>query len=246
MFCILDWDQALRSAELTEATMQMAHNKYSRHTYSYLALRKAIGWIGLLLPFVLISGEYLIFGGDRVYRSISFYYHSGMRDVLVGALCAVALFMFFYSGYDKLDNWAGNFAGFMALGVAWFPTTEEGPVDLVGKIHLAFAILFFLSIAFYSLFLFTRKGPDPTPQKLTRNVIHTVCGLIIFLSLLVMLGYFIFREGEGDGSSFLFWGETVALLAFGVSWLTKGGSLIPDKQAPVPSGHPLPPSSESH
>ena len=40
-------------------------SKYSRHTYSYLALRRAVGCIAMLLPFVLMLGEYLIFG-DKV------------------------------------------------------------------------------------------------------------------------------------------------------------------------------------
>ncbi|CAB1065964.1 hypothetical protein D1BOALGB6SA_10763 [Olavius sp. associated proteobacterium Delta 1] len=35
--------------------------KYSQHTYSYLVLRKAIGWIGILLPFTLMLGAFLIF-----------------------------------------------------------------------------------------------------------------------------------------------------------------------------------------
>ncbi len=70
-------------------------NRYSRHTYSYMTLRKAVGWIGLLLPFVLMLGGYFIFKGKFVESSISYYYHTGMRDVFVGALCAVALFLFF-------------------------------------------------------------------------------------------------------------------------------------------------------
>lgn len=101
-------------------------DKYLRHTYSYLALRKAVGWIGILLPFTLMLGVFFIFKGEIIQKSISHYYHSGMGDVLVGALCAVALFMFFYSGHDKWDDRAGNVAAIFAIGVAWFPTTEVG------------------------------------------------------------------------------------------------------------------------
>ena len=109
-------------------------DKYSRHTHSYLALRKAVGFIGMLLPFVLMCA-YLFFGEDITQSSISHYYYTGMRNVFVGSLCAVALFMFFYTGYDWRDEWAGYFAGAFALGVAWAPTTEVGPSDLTGKIH---------------------------------------------------------------------------------------------------------------
>ena len=207
------------------------HDKYSRHTYSYLALRKAVGWIGLLLPFTLMFGVFLIFKEDLIQRSISYYYHTGMGNVFVGALCAVALFMFFYSGHDKWDDWAGNMAGIFALGVAWFPTTEVGSTDLIGKMHLTFATLFFLTLAFYSLFLFTKKGSDPTPEKLRRNIIYKICGLIMIACLIAMFVYFAFFKDSSSESSFVFWGETVALIAFGVSWLTKGGTLYPDKKS---------------
>ena len=124
---------------------------------------------------------------------------------------------------------AGNIAGVFALGVAWFPTTEVGSTDLTGKIHLTFAILFFLTLAFYSLILFTKKGSDPTPQKLRRNIIYITCGLIMIACLIAMLVYFAFLKDSSSETSFVFWGETIALIAFGVSWLTKGGTLYPDK-----------------
>ena len=204
-------------------------DKYLQHTYSYLALRKAVGWIGILLPFVLMFGVFIIFRGEIIQKSISHYYHTGMGDVFVGVLCAVALFMFFYTGYNKWDDWAGNIAGVFAIGVAWFPATEVGASDLTGKIHLIFAALFFLTLAIFSLFLFTRKGSDPTLQKLTRNKIYVICGLIIVACLIAIAIYLNFIQNENSGSGFVYWAETVALVAFGVSWLTKGGTLYPDK-----------------
>jgi len=104
-------------------------------TYSYLALRKAVGWIGILIPFTMIMGMFLIFNEVTIQKSISNYYFTGMRDVLVGAICAIALFMFFYRGYDKLDDWAGNMTGLFAIGVAWFPTADPGLKSLTGSIH---------------------------------------------------------------------------------------------------------------
>lgn len=204
-------------------------DKYSQHTYSYLALRKAVGWIGILLPFTLMLGVFFIFKGEIIQKSISHYYHTGMGDVFVGALCAIALFMFFYCGHDKWDDWAGNVAGFLALGVAWFPTTEVGSSDLTGKIHFTFATLFFITLAVFSLVLFTRKGSDPTTQKLTRNKIYVICGLIMIACLIAIVIYLNFIHNDNSGSCFVFWAETVALIAFGISWLTKGGTLYPDR-----------------
>ena len=204
---------------------------YSRHTYSYLALRKAVGWIGILLPFILMLGVVFIFKGEIIQESISHYYHTSMRNVFVGALCAVALFMFFYSGYNKWDNWIGNAAGLFAIGVAWFPTAEAGSSNPAGKIHLACAAVFFLLLAVFSLFLFTKKKKKETPtkQKLARNIIYRACGIIMITCLISIVIYFNFIHANYPESSFVFWAETVALIAFGVSWLTKGETLYPDK-----------------
>jgi len=206
-------------------------NKYSSHTYSYLTLRKAIGWIGLLLPFVLMLGNSLIFKGKFVESSISYYYHTGMRDVFVGALCAVALFLFFYSGFDKWDDWAGNLGGLFALGVAWFPTTKSGPEDWAGIVHLFCAVLFFITLAAFSLFLFTKteKGKRPRGRKKKRNLIYIICGIIMLTCLLVILAYKILLKDNTHDTSFVLWGETIALVAFGVSWLTKGEAIYPDR-----------------
>jgi hypothetical protein len=174
-------------------------------------------------------GALLIIREDMVHESMSHYYHTGMRDVFVGALCAIALFMFFYSGWDKWDNLAGNLAGLFAIGVAWFPTTEAGPTTLTGKIHFACAALLFLTLAVFSLVLFTKKGPTPTPQKLNRNRIYRICGAIMIACLIAIAAYKNFFQIDNSDSSFVFWAETVALLAFGVSWLTKGGVLCSDK-----------------
>jgi hypothetical protein len=202
---------------------------YSDQLHSYLALRKAVGWIGVLLPFTLMLGYFVIFHGEKIQSSISDYYYTGMRDVFVGALCGEALFLFFYRGYDKLDDWAGNIAGFFAIGIAWFPTTEFGPENLIGIIHFVCATMFFLILAGFSLFLFTKKGSAPTQQKLTRNKIYIVCGLIMIACLISIVIYYNFINVDKSKSTFVFWAETVALVAFGISWLTKGGTLYPDK-----------------
>ena len=197
--------------------------------YSYLALRKAVGWIGILLPFTLMIGFILIFRGNVILDSISHYYYTGMRDFFVGAVCAIALFLFFYKGHDSWDNWISNFAGLFAIGIAFFPTAEYGPNNWIGIIHFYSAAAFFLTLAGFSIFLFTRKDSNPTREKLTRNIIYVICGLVMIACLIAIFIYFNFIHIDKSKSSFVFWAETLALIAFGVSWLTKGGTLYPDK-----------------
>lgn len=211
-------------------------NKVSEHlsqTYSYMALRKAVGWIGILLPFVLVTGTVLFFGYSNILRNISLYYHTGMRDVFVGSICAIALFLFFYKGYDKWDNLTASLAGFFALGIAFFPTVKEGPYNWQAYVHLFCAGFFFLILALISLLLFTKKEPHPSDEKLKRNNIYITCGSIMVVStagILIFLGFF---AKSYPHSSFVFWAETIALIAFGISWLTKGGTLFPDKTRKV-------------
>ncbi len=198
-------------------------------TYSHLALRKAVGWIGILLPFVLLGGVLFIFKEEKIPLNISQYYYTGMRDVFVGAMCAIALFLFYYRGYTKWDNIAGNLAGLLALGIAFFPTDKSKPYDLSAKMHFICASLFFIVLSIFSFFIFTRKKPNPTKRKLARNRIYIICGSVMMLCMITILVFFIYFEDDHPDSTFVFWTETAALAAFGVSWLTKGGTLYPDK-----------------
>ena len=54
---------------------------------SYLALRKAVGWVALVLPFALIIPWSVT--GHTLPTSISAYYYTGMRTLIVGSLRAI-------------------------------------------------------------------------------------------------------------------------------------------------------------
>ena len=95
-------------------------------------LRALIGYVGVSLPFVLVFGEnlrdvLLSEAANRVFieGSISAYFHTGMREVFVGSLCAIGVFLVCYSGYARWDSLAARVAGVCALVVAIFPTPER-------------------------------------------------------------------------------------------------------------------------
>ncbi len=102
---------------------------------SYLGLRKAIGIIGILLPFVLVFGKILLERGLGIESSISAYYYTVMGDVFVGSLCAVGVFLLSYRGYERKDNIAGDIACIFAIGVALFPTKPEINWTIEGPDH---------------------------------------------------------------------------------------------------------------
>lgn len=206
--------------------------------HSASALRKAIGWIGILLPFVLMFAGHYCCKIDLVQISISHYFHTCMRDLFVGSLCAIALFLFFYQGYGKkdkwgyLDNWTSNIAGSCSLGIAFFPSTGSGLCCFSGIIHGICGGVFFLLLAFDSIFLFTRtdKSFFPGSKKKNRNAIYYLCGIIIFFCVAAMGIFYLFFMKCCADSTLVFWAETIALSAFGISWLIKGGGFLADKK----------------
>ncbi len=199
--------------------------------HSYLFLRRAIGFVGVGLPVVLVVGV-LVTRGEFL-DSISGYYYSPMRDVLTGALCAVGAFLLSYRGYDRLDNATATAAGIAAVGVALFPTTPRGghsaTQGVVGVVHLAFAAVFFLALAYFCLVLFTKSDKArPTTRKLQRNRVYVVSGWVILLclALIVVVNFLPHTDLH-----LALWLESAAILAFGFAWLTKGETILGDLTA---------------
>ena len=60
-------------------------------------------------------------------------------------------------------------------------------------------------------------------------MIYIVCGLIMVACLIAIFLYKIINRSVDSESSFVFVAETVALVAFGVSWFTKGWRVSPSK-----------------
>jgi len=208
----------------------MKHPAYRSDDNSSPLHRQLIGYIGLLLPFLLILMVLLRDGVTqwKSLKSVSAYYYSGAAAVFVGMLVSLALFLFTYRGYENKYNWidrvASITAGAAALGVAVFPTrAPEGVTPLSwwtplsGILHFAFAILLFLMFAVFALFLFPikAKGEEVQPDKRWRNRIYISCGIIILASLIWAV--IAVRNGKP-----IFWPESIALVAFAVSWLVKG------------------------
>ena len=196
------------------------------------AHRQLIGYIGLALPIllVLISASRPIDGLGRweLLGSISAYYYTGAVAVFVGLLVALALLLFTYRGYNNqyhsADRVAAIVAGVAALLVAFFPTRAPDMVappswwtQAAGVLHYVSAIVLFTMFAVFSLWLFRKCGKDEKPDasKRRRNRIFLVCGLVIVASM-IWAGI----AGATDNAIFL--PESVALIAFAVSWLVKG------------------------
>ncbi|SDD48656.1 hypothetical protein SAMN05421538_101708 [Paracoccus isoporae] len=230
---------------------------------SFLAVRRAIGYLGFFLPIALIL--YGLFSADGILSSISAYYFSPMRDVLVGTLCAQAVFLWSYEGYRPssaaiiTDRNVARAAAFGALGVAFLPMAEADAYDVpqsapvivdrpvectlaqcvVGEdvsalLHSLSAGLFFGALAVFCLVLFVR-GSRRTAENRARHRIYRICGWLILASISAI--GILKIAGIAEELAALrpvLWLEVVACFAFATSWVVKGRTLRPLVRMAIP------------
>lgn len=196
---------------------------------TYRALRKAIGILGLALPWAVWLVAAWLFHQPRQ-ASISAFYYTGAHDLFVGILWAIGVFLLFYQGPEKRDFWVSTGAGLCAIGVALFPTAPaSGPSALecaVSNWHISFASVFFLLITGMTLFLFTRSAAL-TPIDRGKRGIYIACGLVMFGCVgTLLVRHLMAHAACGDPGAksdpIVYWLELIAIEAFGVAWLVKG------------------------
>jgi hypothetical protein len=207
---------------------------------AYYRMRRAVGWLGLSLPVILVTGGLL--GQGAMEASISDYYHTLMRDAFVGVLTAIGLFLITYPGHDPgagehvSDDIITTIAGLAAFGVAYFPNETPMNANLLGSItqqalgyraaaaaHYVSAVLFLSALAAMCLRKFAR-----TARPLRRRV-YRACGwVIVAMTALVMAASWVRLLGpEGprrlvQEGTVILWFEAVAIWAFALAWLVKG------------------------
>lgn len=201
-------------------------------------LRCTIGWLGMLLPWIvlLMSNVYGYGFPDSI--SATYYIPTCITPFMI-ILGSAGLLLFSYKGYNTQDDVICSVAGLFAIGICLFSCATKGLIErwpelahlanvgtfqlaphISGIIHNICAIGFFGLLAYNSLFLFTKSvTKDKTKmgeRKRKRNVIFRVCGIGMVVSLIAIVPISIFE----------WWGgvwviETIALTFFGISWLTK-------------------------
>lgn len=156
-------------------------------------LRKAIGFLGVALPFALLGGENLrdrflsgsgAMGRVLVDGSISDYYHTGMREVFVAILSALGIFLLCYKGPQMWDVLAAKLAGAFALIVALFPTPDFSREKSDTGI-----------LAPDSLTLFSGSGAaDPTFV----GYVHYAAAAVFFITVALISVFLFTKSGAGE------------------------------------------------
>jgi hypothetical protein len=190
---------------------------------SYMFMRFAVGVLGVSLPLLLVFVEPLLFNGQPFPRgSLSAYYYSGMRELFVGVLWAIGVFLITYKFVDhSWESRLSTLSGCAVVAVALFPTGRPGAAVVltplqellsettVERIHFVAAGTFIGSLAVISYF-FGRFGR-------TRRRFHYICAGVI----LAALGLAAFAGITGGPDKALLYAEVAAVLAFSASWLAK-------------------------
>jgi hypothetical protein len=223
--------------------MKIANKEIKIESYdifTYRRIRRAIGYLGISLPILLVSVSFISFFKTAVQPSISDYYYSNLREIFTGTLCAVGLFLICYKGHGntsiwKNDNLLTNISGIMALGVALFPTNPDNESKKIytlisntenwlGWLHYGFAAFLFSIFALLAINVFTigQENESRSPKSiLNENNIYRFCGYSI-LAFIVMVP--VADQFNLFPYSTLIL-ESLTLFAFGIAWLIKGRAL---------------------
>lgn len=197
-------------------------------------LRGALGYLGMLLPVIVLV--LCLINGYGLPDSISAtYYLDPTVTPFMIILGAASIVLICYNGYDKQDDIVCSLAGIFALCICLFPCNTEGlsthwinvyfaekvgtfqiVANVSGWLHNISAMSFFALLAYNSLFLFTKGSDNPTENKKKRNIIFRVCGIGMIVSFVAIIPISIFEWWGG-----IWIVETIALAFFGISWLTK-------------------------
>jgi hypothetical protein len=215
-------------------TMTVTSTETGSMVGTFLLLRTAIGWIGTLLPIVVIVGDAAFCSGPLP-NSLSDYYYTPMRNILVGALCVLGVFLLLYDVSVRVDRWITNAAGIGVLGVAFLPGSPPVPhlttsQEVIGNLHVFFASIAFLGLA-ATMWRFAYGVSDG----------GAACGALFYrVSACVMLG-FVLLSGVAillplsvqNSTLAIYDTEALAIFTFGICWLVKGRALEPLASAPA-------------
>ena len=158
------------------------------------------------------------------------------------ALCALGAFLGAYDGYDDLDRWITNIAGFCAVGVAFCPTKPTVCVpgahacpassvaqlsigqQVVGDIHVFFAITTFVMLGLMAL-RFANGGGGRRAIPRGENSVYRASGITILCCVMLAVLSNLLPASVNAHWPLLFIFEAVAVFSFGVSWFVKGRTM---------------------
>lgn len=156
--------------------------------------------------------------------SISASYFAGPwpRNIFVGLLIAVASLMLAYNGQSRREMLFAKVAASAGVLVALFPCGCDIPLNAEarGSVHYPAAATMFVILAGFCWSFYRRAIAKGHGQARARATLYLLCAAAILSSVAVLAA----NAASNDGIArvvprIVFIGESLALVAFGTSWL---------------------------
>ncbi len=209
---------------------------------SFLTTGRAIAILGLFLPASMLAWSLLT--GSSIRGSLSEYYYTPVRDLMVGTLITMAVFLWSYRGFSnrdddlRADRRVGKVAAVAAVIIAFAPIIPRNDDRctlvqcIIGPrpaafVHSIGASVFFICLAVFCLVLLPRSVVR-SHGAVERVRIYLGCGwLIVAASIFVAIWQFlpagiVFALGHFRP---VFWAEAAAIVAFSFAWIVRGRAL---------------------
>lgn len=204
-----------------------------------IRLRVVIGILGLLLPWIVV----LLIWKFPPSISATWYTNACTPFMIILGAASVLLMCYQgYEKIDDIINTATGIAGLGIClfpcsfikpdGTNYLASLSETitlyanetcktilvgpfrvPMNISNIIHSVCAVIFFVLLAYNSIFLFTKSKGEMTKNKKIRNIIYRVCGVGMIASFLILL--------LPDFYIKVWLMEAIALFFFALSFLTK-------------------------
>lgn len=212
-----------------------------------LSLRRWIAISMIVSPAICLLSGFIGFRWSNDFgfwfQSISAMYWSSARNIMVGLISIVSIFLILYRGYDWRDRVINIASGLCFLGIIAFPSYSKAVLAnnfptffeafpnidqaICNTIHRRVSMVAFLIQTINLAFVFTLHKGEMTEKKKVRNIIYKVlagCTVAVFIVT------FILSETAARGRVVKFQAEAFVLecLAFifiGIAWLVKSESL---------------------
>ena len=217
--------------------------KYSLYEVGYIKLRTGMGVLALVFPLIFLASSWLLHRTE-MQPSISEYYitREFERNLFVGILICIGIFLWLYEGYSYWENRILDAAGILVALVALIPISATSftlgslVIPVRGKIgeatfsvHGFCAVTFFICIIVVST-VFSQTTLKGRPDRAKWIRIYTIIATWMFvgIGLSVLSGVlhqsWLYRIFDGKGT---FWTEAFGVWGFAIFWLIKTKEVNP-------------------
>lgn len=250
-------EQAALQLQLQQDREDQEKKDKNELVINYLTLRRILGILGLLLPAILIVGSYFNGKMESAISHYFYTYLRDVFVVILCAISLFLFAYRGYNRWENFLTYAaGGFGIVTAFAPTTFydkiivpsysivhadniknvvplSSFPGGPYKIiqtefpwwVGKLHYGAAAAFFICLAIMCIWQFPKKSPPGEAS------FFKACGITMLVTIGLM-SFVLFSKKIDDyytQQSLIFWGETICLVVFGISWLRKGKLLFNTK-----------------